>query len=116
MRKILFMAFMLLVAGCSREDEKDWIIGKWEVVSCTYVNNRTGEKGDCSPGFKTWEFIERGNVFVDDGSPLPYWHKNGHVSIDGTIYDEVSHGRDRMQLQYNSVAGVTTYTFIKVMQ
>lgn len=116
MRKILFMAILLLVAGCSREEEKDWIIGKWQVVSCTYVNNRTGEKGDCSPGFRTWEFLERGNVIVDGGRSVPFWHKNGHVSIDGTIYDEVVHGRDRMQLQSAGVAGVTTYTFNKVSQ
>lgn len=52
MRKyIIIFAFLLMVAGCTRQEEKDWIIGKWEVVSCTYVNDITGQRCDCSPGF-----------------------------------------------------------------
>ena len=113
MRKLIYIAILLLLAGCTRQEEKDWIIGKWRIVGCSYVNNRTGESGECSPGFKTWEFLERGNVIVDDDRSVPYWHKNGHVSIDGTIYDEVVYGRDRMQLEQKGVAGVTTYTFKK---
>lgn len=113
MRKLIYLAILLLLSGCTRQEEKDWIIGKWRVVGCSYVNNRTGESGDCSPGFKTWEFLERGNVIVDDDRSVPYWHKNGHVSVDGTIYDEVVYGRDRMQLEQKFVAGFTTYTFKK---
>ena len=111
MRKLIYMAVLILAAACTRE-EKDWIIGRWSVVSCTYENNK-GEKGECPPGFMTWEFLERGSVIVDDGRSVPYWHKNGHVSVDGTIYDEVFGGRDRMQLQLQGVGGVTTYTFRK---
>lgn len=108
MRKyIIIFAFILMVAGCTRKEEKDWIIGKWEVVSCTYVNDITGKRCDCSPGFKTWEFLERGNVIVDGERSVPYRHVNGHFSVDGTYYDEVVHGRDMMQLQEKGV----TYTF-----
>lgn len=113
MRKLMYIAIILLLAGCTRQEEQDWIIGKWVIVSCTYVNNRTGERGDCSPGFTTWEFLERGNVIVDGVRFVPYWHKNGHVHINGTTYEEVAHNRDRMQLQHVGDAGVTTYTFTR---
>lgn len=115
MKKILLLAFTLLVAGCHPEEETDWIIGRWSVVSCSYENTRTGKKGDCSPGFKTWEFLSRGSVIVDDDRSVPYWHKNGKVNVDGITYEEVVYGRDRMQLQQVGLAGVTTYTFRKEM-
>lgn len=113
MRRTLILALLLLAAGCTREEETDWIIGRWSVVSCTYENTRTGERGECPAGFVTWEFTERGTVIVDDARSVPYWHKNGRLNVDGTIYEEVAYGRSRMQLEQRSVAGVTTYTFRK---
>ena len=42
---------------------------------------------------------------------LDYWHRNGHISIESVVYDEVLHGRDVMQLERKEVRAVTTYTF-----
>lgn len=113
MRRTIIIALLLLVTGCIREEETDWIIGRWSVVSCTYENHRTGETGECPAGFNTWEFTERWRCFVDDARSVPYWHKNGIVNVDGVAYEEVVGGRSRMQLRQVGVAGVTTYTFRK---
>ena len=110
MKRILIALALLLVAGCTKEDEKDWLIGKWYVSGCTYETDRGKEKVD-NPGFKSWEFTERGTVIIDGDRTEDSWHKNGHISIGSVVYDEVTHGRDVMQLEQKGVRAVTTYTF-----
>ena len=112
MKRFIILLAVLLVAGCTKEEEKDWLIGKWYVSSCTYVNERTGEKGRIdNPGFKSWEFTERGKVIVDGDKVQDYWHKNGRISIGSVVYDEVAHGRNMMQVEQKGFSSVTTYIF-----
>lgn len=114
MKRFIILLAILLVAGCTEEEEKDWLIGKWYVSGCTYVNERTGEKGRIdNPGFKSWEFTERGKVIVDGDKVQDYWHKNGKISIESVVYDVVLHGRDVMQLEQKGFSSVTTYTFTR---
>ena len=110
-RILILITALLLVAGCTRKEETDWIIGKWYVVSCTATNISTGKQTDIDPEFKTWEFTQRGKLIVDGDRVLDYWHNDGKVSIESVIYEEVMHGRNRMQLRHNDVYSVTTYTF-----
>jgi hypothetical protein len=112
MKRILIALVFLLVAGCTKEDEQDWIIGKWYVSGCTYETDRGKEKVD-NPGFKSWEFTERGKVIIDGDRTEDYWHKGGRISIGSVVYDEVVHGRRMMQLEQKGVRAVTTYTFTR---
>lgn len=109
MKRILIALAFLLVAGCTKEEEKDWLIGKWYVSGCTYETERG--KDVYNPGFKSWEFTERGKVIIDGDRTEDYWHKNGHISIGSVVYDEVAHGRNMMQLEQKGVRAVTTYIF-----
>ncbi len=110
MKRILILLALLLVAGCTKEDEKDWLIGRWYVTGCYNDAGRGMEKVD-NPGFKSWEFTERGNVIIDGDRTEHYWHKNGHISIGSVVYDVVLHGRDMMKLEQKGVRSVTTYIF-----
>ena len=112
MKRILILLAFLLVAGCTKEDEKDWLIGKWILSGCTYETERGKEKVD-NPGFKSWEFTERGKVIIDGDRTEDYWHKNGRISIGSVVYDEVAHGRNMMQVKQKGVRAVTTYTFTR---
>ncbi len=112
MKRFIILLAILLVAGCTKEEEKDWLIGKWYVSSCTYVNGRTGEKGRIdNPGFNTWEFTERGKVFIDGDRKEDYWHKDGRIKVGSVLYYEVLHRRDLMQLEERNQYSVTTFTF-----
>ena len=82
-------------------------------MSCTATNTDTGKKVDIDPAFKTWEFTQRGKVFVDGDRSYSYWHKDGKVSIESVLYYEVMHGRDRMQLEHRDTYSVSTYTFTR---
>ena len=109
MKRILIALALLLVAGCTKEDEKDWLIGKWYVSGCTYDAGRG--KDVYNPGFKSWEFTERGKVIIDGDRTEDYRHKNGRITIGSVAYDVVLHGRDMMQLERKGFNSVTTYTF-----
>lgn len=112
MKRFIILLALLLVAGCTKEDGKDWLIGKWILSGCTYETERGKEKVD-NPGFKSWEFTERGKVIVDGDKVMDYWHRNGHISIESVVYDVVLHGRDVMQLEQKGFQSVTTYTFTR---
>lgn len=112
MKRIIIALALLLVAGCTKEDGKDWLIGRWYVSGCTYVNERTGEKWKIdNPGFRSWEFTERGKVIIDGDRTEDYRHKNGRITIGSVAYDEVAHGRDMMQIEQKGFQSVTTYIF-----
>lgn len=117
MKRIITILAFLLVAGCAKKDEeneRDWIIGKWDLISCTYVNERTGEKGTImNAGFKSWEFTEDGTVIIDRYIVQDYWHKNGQICVQSIVYDEVAHDSHMMQIEQSGFSGVTTYTFTR---
>ena len=113
MKWILILLAFLLVAGCTKEDEKDWLIGRWFVTECSYVNEKTGAKGKCDPGFDMWEFTDRGRLIIDGGIVEPYSHKDDKIIIESVVYDIVGHGRDMMKLEQKGFNGVTFYTFTR---
>ena len=112
MKRCLIILAFLLVASCIREDQQDWLIGKWNLSSCTYVNFKTGETGTIrDAGFKSWEFTEKGTVIIDGYIVGDYWHRDGQICVQSTIYDVVAYGEDMMSLDYKSLNGVTNYIF-----
>lgn len=112
MKRCLIILAFLLLASCIRQDQQDWLIGKWNLSSCTYVNFKTGETGTIrDAGFKSWEFTEKGTVIIDGYIVGDYWHRDGQICVQSTIYDEVANGRDRMTLEHRSLYAVTTYIF-----
>lgn len=64
-RIAIVIASLLLAIGCARKDETDWIIGKWYLTACTYVNKSGGHGVITDPGFKSWEFTARKTVIID---------------------------------------------------
>jgi len=116
MKGILIALAVLLVSGCTpKEEEKtDWLIGRWFVTDCSYVNRKTGERGKCEPGFDMWEFTETGRLLVDGGKFVQeYRHTDGRIDIDSVVYEIVAHGRDMMQLEQRGVNGSTFYAFTR---
>ena len=104
---------VLLVAGCTKE-EQDWLIGRWFVTECSYVNEKTGGSGKCDPGFDMWEFTDRGRLLVDGGKVVQeYRHTEGHIIIEAVVFDIVKHEGEMMWLEHKSVNGVTFYTFTR---
>lgn len=112
MKRILILLAFLLVAGCTREEEKDWLIGKWHLSGCTYDAGR-GKEIVRNAGFKTWEFNEWGMLIVDGDKERMqrYLHRDGCIYIGGVVYDEVIHGKNVMQIERRETSAVTTYTF-----
>ena len=112
-RILILITALLLVAGCTEKEEVDWLIGKWYLASCKTENLKTGDKFKIDPGFKTWEFTRRGNIIIDGDRVMDYWHKDGKVSIESVIYEEVMHGRNEMQLMHKDAYSCTTYSFFR---
>ena len=112
MKRILIALAFLLVAGCTKEDEQDWLIGKWYVTGCSYDAGR-GKENVYNPGFKSWEFTERGKVIIDGDRMQDYRHTDGKIFIEMVAYDVVGHGRNSMWLERKGFNSVTTYTFTR---
>ena len=112
MRKIVILTIVLLLSGC-RKVEQDWLIGRWFVVECSYINEKTGESGDCDPGFDIWEFTDTGRLIIDGGTVSSYSHNETEIIIGNTVYDIASHTKEKMKLEHRSLNGITFYSFTR---
>lgn len=94
MKKTLKMMAMLLcvatvatLSSCSKDSE-DLIIGKWEVVKCTKIEN--GNVTEASSDFgNIWEF-KTGGVLSYDGNNTTYSISGNDIVIMGVLNGTIS--------------------------
>ena len=115
-RLIIIATAILLLSGC-RKEEKDLLLGIWELAGYTARNARTGELIPVDTSVETWEFTRRDYAYVNGDHGRPYKRTEKGIQMDGTEYEIVALHSQSLQVRWEVPAmfhndgSLHTYTF-----
>lgn len=82
-RILLIVTALLLLSGCKKE-EKDWLVGIWNLANCRVIS--TGY--EIPTNIKSWEFEEGGVMYENtkhSSERHRYTHPSGKIVLDESV-------------------------------